>query len=298
MKKISAKGFTLVEILVATLVAGIVGTVAYKQLDSVMRYSSRTQDHFELEKSKVSIGRELQRLFSRSRRIIAQAIPAIPAPGFGYSVNGTGAIVFDADLRPCIAEGAAITPAVFNPMTANAANPLIAALNSAYTLVTLLCCPGPADPSPTMVNNPYGGNFAVPTACRRGRGITLSYQRGGRSDQRCLGDFGLAGASYVGMRFTPNLGLDQARVTHTFANLFVVNNAGVQSIAPNTGTYTPSRPGVVFQLTLFTSDTMLTGESKGVQTAQSDQQAVSEFYGTLGNQVTNRYTPCGRGVQD
>lgn len=305
-------GLTLIELLVAIGIAAIVGGVATRQMLDAIRFSERSQETMEMERSKVGLQRELNHIWSRARILTSTA--GVAGVG-GYAINGVGgSITFSADLRPCVPEGVPYTNKYYNPLTAKNTNPLVAVLKSSYTLVSLACCA--KAPVNQFVRNPYtGANFLVPSACKSG-GITMNYRRFDRNDSYCYGDYarqnvntglttiktGVVGAGqgfgFTRMRFA-TVGLDHSRDSYTVVPL--TSTAGNSSL-----TYIPNNaPNFLYYVSLISQEAFTTGgqgvnkkgEIQGEMLSGADIGNIIEMYGRLGNLPTSRLVDCGGGVE-
>ncbi len=311
-------GFTLTELLVAMGIAGIIGLYAARQLYTAIKFTGQTQDSFELEKAKVSVLRELRKVFSRGRTIATTgpgtaidgttAYP-VDAPG---SANRIGAFTIAADLRPCPPGNAVANVNQFNPQNSP---------NNVLTQVTFMCCP-PITTANVNVASPFGGNMNVPNRCRVGTpGLTINYRRNGVDvGGRCYGNFGQTGASFTGIRLRP-MGFDFSRIPLTVTALcdsadnFSSNSyispfwcgpgssAGNCNPPPNPATICTNNPTQaptqLFYASFTTSDRVNTGQAAQDRlTVAADIATTTEFYGRLENQTNAHLIDCGRGVND
>lgn len=162
MKLNRRKGISLIEVLIAT---GI-GTTLLVWVNSMTTSDNKVSSELMLLASAATessaISQQIKRYFRRGRgRTLAEiGITQVGAGEPGFSINRTGAFIFNADLRSCEAG-----PNGFNPIT-SAAN---------FSRVVFLCC----DQDMALnANLPGGGTINLNSACTNSRGLSVQEYRG------------------------------------------------------------------------------------------------------------------------
>ncbi len=134
------RGFTLLEILVALALLGLLSRYLTGPFVDLFKRFGKGQENSRLHNDVPVLIKTLTRYYSRATGV---AYTDVAAPTTGYDIFNNGAIVLEADMRPC---------STFDPST-SAAN---------LSRIEISCC----SPSLTLTAaKPSGGNTTVASSC-------------------------------------------------------------------------------------------------------------------------------------
>jgi hypothetical protein len=157
VKKGNRGGFTLAEIAIGIAITGFLSLVMMNQLGFMRNIEEGSLTRQSLEESVRNVGRDLKYAFNRGRNLktvvldsrgFPQADPADP----NQLINGRGALIIEADMRPCLG--------------ANAFSPATTATN--FTRVVVLCCGSIVQKvSPITIQDRNNHAITFAPACRK-----------------------------------------------------------------------------------------------------------------------------------